>query len=119
MKQHFFYSKGFAASVSEYRNRVTAEPCFAVSLYCTSTGWKPFSFTTESAYEANVGWRLCFQPQGIKAEQDYMNGDYTDTYRKVTSPTILMLGARSPYLIERSMGRNEAAAAKNRNQAIR
>ncbi|MFP7479695.1 alpha/beta fold hydrolase [Terribacillus saccharophilus] len=59
-----------------------------------------FLYYAESAYEANDGWRLCFHPQGIKASQDYMNGDYTDTYQKVTCPTLLMRGAHSPILSE-------------------
>ncbi|PAF17712.1 hypothetical protein CHH58_01015 [Terribacillus saccharophilus] len=59
-----------------------------------------FLYYTESAYEANDGWRLCFDPQGIKASQDFLNGDYTDTYQNVTCPILLMRGAHSPILTE-------------------
>lgn len=59
-----------------------------------------FLYYAESAYEAKDGWRLRFDSQGIKASQDYLNGDYTDTYQKVTCPTLLMRGAHSPILSE-------------------
>lgn len=59
-----------------------------------------FLYYAESAYEAKDGWRLCFDPHGIKASQDYLNGDYTDTYQKVTCPTLLMRGTHSPILAE-------------------
>lgn len=59
-----------------------------------------FLYYAESAYEAKDGWKLCFDPHGIKASQDYLNGDYTDTYQKVIYPTLLMRGAHSPILSE-------------------
>ncbi|MFP7494778.1 alpha/beta hydrolase [Terribacillus saccharophilus] len=59
-----------------------------------------FLYYTESAYEADDGWQLCFDTNGIKASQDYLNGDYTDAFKKVSCPTLLMRGSHSPILSE-------------------
>ncbi|QXE02729.1 alpha/beta fold hydrolase [Terribacillus sp. DMT04] len=59
-----------------------------------------YLYYAESAYEAEDGWRLCFDNKGIQASQDYLNGDYTTTFQQVSCPLLLMRGAHSPILSE-------------------
>jgi esterase len=59
-----------------------------------------YLYYAESAYEAADGWRLCFDNKGIKASQDYLNGDYTEPFQHVSCPALFMRGAHSPILSE-------------------